>query len=189
MLAPADGGAWYLAGLSYFQDGHVERGSICWRNALQCSATDLREIVPTAYERLGVDGLVEQVIPPDPAILVAAAKLPPLADHEADRRLLLAKALEVMPDHATRPEDLYLRAWLLRETGRVTDAIAAYQLAVDRVGRTEWRMELAELQFRQADYAAAAEQIRWVLLDSPNYPGARELNAALVRMRTGHAQD
>jgi O-antigen ligase/tetratricopeptide (TPR) repeat protein len=189
MLAPADGGAWYLAGLSYFQDGHVERGSICWRNALQCSATDLPAIVLTAYEHLGVAGLVEQVLPPNPAILVAAAKLPPLADHDIDRRLVLARALEVMPERAARPEDLYLRAWLLRETGRIPDAIAAYQLAVDRDGRTEWRMELAELQFRQADYAAAAEQVRWVLLDSPNYPGARELNAALVRRRTGRAQD
>jgi O-antigen ligase/tetratricopeptide (TPR) repeat protein len=185
MLAPADGGAWYLAGLSYFQDGHVERGSICWRNALQCSTTDLPAIVPTAYEHLGAAGLVEQVLPPDPAILVAAAKLAPLADHEADRRLVLARALEVMPDRASRPEDLYLRAWLLRETGQVKDAIAAYQLAVDREGRANWRMELAELQVRQADYAAAAEQLRSVLRESPDYPGARELNAALVRLRTG----
>ena len=190
MLAPADGGAWYLAGLSYFQDGQIERGSICWRNALQCSASHLPAIVPIAYKKIGTVGLMEQVLPPDLVLLVAAASVSPLADQEIDRQLVLSQALKVMPDRASRPEDLYLRAWVLRETGQTADAIAVYQQAVDRApGRADWRMELADLQYRKANYAAAAEQVHWVLQDSPDYPGARELNAALARQRTGHSPD
>jgi hypothetical protein len=183
-LRPTDPGLWYLAGLSHLDAGAPDRAWDCWRRSLVCSSAQLETILPPALARLGGGGLVERVLPPNPEVLVAAARTPALVDRPADRRVVLTRALELLGDAPGRPEDLYLRAWILRQTGRPAEAIRAYELAVGRApDRVEWRYELAELCYEQGALADATEHLRGVLRDRPDFPGARELHGAVVRGR------
>jgi tetratricopeptide (TPR) repeat protein len=185
-LRPTEAGLWYLRGLSQLDAGDPDSAWECWRLALVCSPGQLPAIVPTALSCLGAQGLVARVLPPDAALLVEVARHPALADRPADRRIILVRALEVSPagSSSASAEELYRRAWLLRETGDAPEAIRAYELAVAKSpGRTEWRYELAELLFARGELAAADLQLREVLQDQPDLPGARELNGAIVRAR------
>jgi tetratricopeptide (TPR) repeat protein len=185
-LRPTDGGLWYLRGLSRLDAGDPDGAWESWRLALVCSPAQLGAIVPPALARLGAAGLVERVVPPDAALLVAVARHPALAAHPADRRIVLARALALSAPESGQsgPEDLYRRAWLLRELGQTADALLAYESALARApDRVEWRCELAELYFERGDLAAAAGQVQRVLRDRPDLAAARDLNAALVRAR------
>jgi O-antigen ligase/tetratricopeptide (TPR) repeat protein len=186
-LEPTDAGLWHLAGLQHLADGEHDRAWVCWRHSLECSPAHLAAIVPAAYERLGAAGLADRVLPPDPNLLVGAARIPPLADRAAERQVVLGRALELLGDAPTGPpERLHLRAWLLREVGRPADAVPAYERAVERApDRADWRFELADLLFERGDTAGATEQVRRVLRDRPDHTEARDLNARLVRARAG----
>jgi tetratricopeptide (TPR) repeat protein len=183
-LRPTDPGLWYLAGLSHLDAGDPDRAWDGWRRSLVCSPAQLETILPPALARLGGGGLVERVLPPNPEVLVAAARTPALVERPADRRVVLTRALELLGDTPSRPDDLYMRAWILRQTGRSAEAVRAYELAVGRApDRVEWRYELAELCYERGALADAAEHLRGVLRDRPDLPGARELHGAVVRGR------
>jgi tetratricopeptide (TPR) repeat protein len=187
LLAPADAAVWYLAGLEQITEGDAGRGWAAWRRSLECSHAYLTAIVPRALQRLGAAGLVENVLPSNPPTLIEAGRLPELAERPADRRVILARALDSLGRFPPEsPEARYQRAWLLRETGRVEEAVAAYRLALDASpDQAEWRYEFAELLYRRGDPAGAGRELRRVLELSPSHPGARELNGLVVRARVG----
>jgi O-antigen ligase len=183
-LTPADGSVWYVAGVTRLAAGDADGAWPYWRSALTCSADHLPAVVGPAVERLGPAGLVDRVLPAKPELLAAAAKLPPLCDRPDDRRVVLARAVDLLRCSPTGADGLYLRAWLLREAGRAADAVPAYERALERApDRADWRYELADLLFERGDTAGAAEQVRRVLRDRPDHPGARDLNSVLIRAR------
>lgn len=182
-LRPSDAGLWYLAGLAHLDAGAEDRAWACWRNSLACSDAQLEGIVATALPRLGADGLLDRVLPAKPPVLVAVSRLPSLADRPAERVAVLARALALL-DGAERAEEWHLRARLLLETGRPADAQNAYERAVAKAPeRVEWRYELAQLCFDRNDLPAAAEHVRLVLRDRPDWPGASDLSGAVARAR------
>ncbi|HJZ94733.1 MAG TPA: O-antigen ligase family protein [Gemmataceae bacterium] len=181
-LAPADGGAWYLAGLAHLTEGDPGQAWHCWRCSLDCSSAYLPQIIPIVHAQLGPGGLTDRVLPRNPDMLVEAARFVPAPD----RPVLLTRALDLSEGNPRRPEDLYRRARLLLEADRPADAVLAYDEAVARApDRVEWRFELAQLLFQRGDLPAARDQVRIVLRDAPGHAGARALNAALVRVRSG----
>ncbi|MDY3552155.1 O-antigen ligase family protein [Gemmata sp. JC717] len=184
-LRPSDAGLWYLAGLAHLNAGEDDRAWECWGRSLVCSDAQLEGIVTAAAPRLGGAGLLDRVLPPDPKLLVAASRLPVLAERPADRVALLDRAGQLL-EAAGDPEGAYLRARVLLDAGRPADALRAYERAVLKApGRVGWRFELAELCFEQGQLEPAAEHLRQVLRDQPDWPGARDLSAAVVRARAG----
>ena len=77
LLAPSEPRAWYLAGLGRLQNGEEALAWGCWRRSLECSPLHLEAIVAQASRRLSARELVENVLPADPELLLAAAKAPP----------------------------------------------------------------------------------------------------------------
>jgi len=178
-LAPADPTVWFLAGSRALADGNPDAACGYWRRSLACGPAHLAAIVPAALPVVGPAGLVERVVPADPEQLAAAGKLVPAADRAgfASRAADAVAALDLRT-----AAGLYARAVLLRDAGRPAAAARAYRDALGRApDRADWRFELAELLFETGDTAAAGEEVRRVLADRPDHPGARELNAAVVR--------
>lgn len=182
-LRPSDAGLWYLAGLAHLDAGEEDRAWECWRNSLACSDAQLEGIVAAALPHLGADGLLDRVLPAKPQVLVAVSRLPSLAERPAERVAVLTRALDLL-DGAERAEEWHLRARLLLEIGRPADAQNAYERAVSKAPeRVEWRYELAQLCFDRNDLPAAAEHVRLVLRDRPEWPGASDLSGAIARAR------
>jgi O-antigen ligase len=185
-LRPTDEGLWYLAGLDHLTGGDPDRAWGDWRLSLTCSPTHLASILPSAIARLGPVGTVDNVIPPLPELLYKAAQTPPLTDKLNVRRSFAARAVvRISTLSLLRKEDLYARAWLLREAGHTSEAIAAYEEVLMRASDSvEWRLELAELLFDKGDLDGAEGHLRQVLREKPDLLEARELNKAIIRARS-----
>lgn len=184
-LRPSDPGLWYLAGLAHLDANADDAAWECWRRSLICSDAQLEGIVAAAVSRLDGAGLLDRILPPDPKLMVAASRLPALAERPADRVAILERVGQLL-EAASDPDELHLRARVLLDVGRPVDALRAYERAVLKApGRSEWRFELAELCFEQGQIEPAAEHVRQVLRDRPDWPAARDLNAAIVRARAG----
>ncbi len=186
-LRPTDEGLWYLAGLDCLTRGDLNQTWLDWRNSLVCSPTYLASILPVAVARLGPVGAVDLVFPSSPELLYKAALTPPLAEKLNVRREFARRAaVRIAELTLSKKEDLYARAWLLREAGRTADAVVAYEATLLRApDSVEWRLELAELLFDKRDFKGAEEQIRQVLRERPNLLEARELNKAIVHALAG----
>src|SRR5262249_15385437 len=120
-LAPADGGAWYLAGLAHLIEGDPGQAWHCWPCSPACSSAHLPQIVPMAPAHLGPGGLTDRVLPQNPDMLAEASRFVPAPDRPA----LLTRALDLSEAKPRRPEDLYRRARLLLEADRPADAVQA----------------------------------------------------------------
>lgn len=186
-LRPTDESLWFLAGLNHIAgDGDVNRAWEDWRCSLVCSPRHLPRILPVAIASLGPSEVVDRVLPLDPTLLFQAAQTPPLSENEADRRAFSARAVERIAELSlAKKDDLYARAWLLRETGQTTAAVEAYECALRKAPDSlDWRFELAEMLFASGDLAEAERQLRKVLQAQPDREEARELNASIVRAKT-----
>jgi tetratricopeptide (TPR) repeat protein len=166
--------------------GDLDRAWEDWRRSLACSPKHLPSILAEAMRRAGPAGVVDTVLPPSPTLLYRAALTPPLTEKFNDRRVFAARAAKRIADLSlSKPDELYARAWLLREAGFTKDAIPAYEAALMRAPHsTEWRLELAELLFDKGDYEGAEENLRQILREKPELLEARELNKAIIRVRT-----
>lgn len=186
-LRPTEEGLWYLAGLEELNNGNLDRAWDDWRQSLTCFPSYLTSISASAIARLGPEDLVDRVIPPIPELLHRVALSPPLTEKLSSRRLFASRAADRIAGLSlSRTKDLYARAWLLREAGRVKNAITAYEAALLQAPTAvEWRLELAELLYENRDYERCESHLRLVLRERPESPEARELNKALARARNG----
>jgi O-antigen ligase/tetratricopeptide (TPR) repeat protein len=185
-LRPTEEGLWYLAGMDRLANNDLETAWEDWRLSLTCSPTYLSNILPIAVVRIGPARTAATVFPANPELLLKAALTPPLTDKLNDRRQFATRAVDRIAELSlTRKDDLYARAWLLREAGRTKDAIAAYEAVLLQAPNSiEWRLELAELLFDRRDFEGAEDHLRQVLREKPDLLEARELNKAIVHART-----
>ena len=186
-LRPTEEGLWYLAGVERIKADDFDSAWRDWRRSLLCSPAHLKSILPIAVKQLGPAGIANTVLPLEPELLLKAAQSPPLSENQNDRRKFAAGAVERIAELTlTKQDDLYARAWLLREAGRTGDAVTAFEAALLRYPNSlEWRLELAELLFELGNFEDSERQLRKVLQERPDQERARELNAAVVRAKTG----
>jgi O-antigen ligase/tetratricopeptide (TPR) repeat protein len=186
-LRPTEEGLWYLSGLDGVSDGDFSRAWQDWRRSLICSPAHLKDILPVVISRLGPANAVDSVFTPNPSLLLRAAQTPPLSEKQEERRSFAVSAVNRIDGMSlSNKEDLYARAWLLREAGRSEDAVAAYELALQRAPNSvEWQFEIAALLFEKGDIEGAERHLRQVLQARPDLEGARQLNVAIVRARKG----
>jgi O-antigen ligase/tetratricopeptide (TPR) repeat protein len=184
-LRPTEEGLWYLSGMDRLANNDLDKAWEDWRSSLTCAPTYLSSILPAAVARIGPAQTAATVFPANPELLQKAALTPPLCDKLTERRQFAARAVDRIAELSlTRKDDLYARAWLLREAGRTKDAIAAYETALLlATSSVEWRLELAELLFDKRDFEGAEGHLRQVLREKPDLLEARELNKAIVHAR------
>lgn len=182
-LEPANVDFWYLAGMELSESGNNKAAAAAWKSSLICSPKLLPAIVSRAVTTVGVDGLVDSILPDDPAILLSVAKHATLRSHPEERTALLVRAARIFADQpAETADETVQHARLLRQLGRVDEAVTTYERAIDKDGgRLEWRFEVAELLLAQGRGPDARTHLRRALEIDPTHPGARALHAEIVR--------
>ncbi len=172
----------------WFRCGHLEQLRraddatwASWRRALELSGRHLRAIMDEARKVLTVRDLTEKVLPDQPALLLAAARVvDPNLKAAAEPRPILEKALRCLDEApATASADWWrYRALTLGYLGDGAAARSAYQEALRRKPlEVEWSFEYATLLYELGHLDEAAEQLRLVLTFQPHHNGARQLTA------------
>jgi hypothetical protein len=121
LVMPHDPEVWYLSGLDQLLDGHHAEAWKNWRHSLDLSGFFLPEITAAAAAILGDQGLIIEVLPERPDILVRAAFYRyPNSDQVAERRPFFEKAYSLLVrqgSEITDAERLYVEAMISRNLG------------------------------------------------------------------------
>lgn len=186
-LRPCHPTIWYLLGAEELAQGRTELAWFNWHQSLLGSDQHLPEILAQTRKHLPPLDIRDRVLPDKPELLIKAAKLLyPEDANRAERTPFLEKALvrAGRPDRAVRGEDLVLQGRILDNLDRPADAVLAYQRALMlEPERLEWRMQLAELLFRQRNLAEARQQLVLIVTAQPNHRDAHALLDAIEQER------
>jgi tetratricopeptide (TPR) repeat protein len=178
-LAPTDPTLWYLCGRQELIDGQPDRAWSDWRRSLELSDRHLGDVLGTALKRLGPRGLLEQVLPDDPALLVRVGQqLDPDPGPAAGRRPFQERALDLLGRQpgAGDPDRLHLKASLQRALGRPAEALESYRAALARRPQEPaWWLEMGELLREQGRLQEARRALLEVVAQQPGDRRAREL--------------
>lgn len=171
-------GLMYQAGLAHLRAGRNDRAWYCLRQAWLCNPGRYGgPVFELASRRLGIDGLIERVIPPWPDVLVGLARdrfASP--DQKIEREALLLQALTLL-DTQELPEDH--RAYLLGTAARLREqnasAISYLTKAVElRPQEVRWRYELALVLLEAGRFDAAREHASRCMRIDPQHRGQYE---------------
>lgn len=177
-LMPTDPEMAYLSGRARWDAGDVEGAAADWRAALAGSDARLADIVRAAAARLGAAGVLNQVLPDDPARIERAAELlfPAGSPDAAGRRAYLERARTLVLARAEKTAaDWALEGRLEGALGEPARAATAFQnaLALDP-RQTGWRLARAAALQDAGDLDAAARELEAVLTREPNHRAARD---------------
>jgi O-antigen ligase/tetratricopeptide (TPR) repeat protein len=179
LVAPCDPTLWYYCGLQHRQNGHPERAWESWRRCLDLSEQFLPQILDRSARVLGTEELVQKVLPDRPAVLLAAAsRLYPQADAVAERTPFLRKALVLLDTDpaALSTPDLHTKATIQKTLGQAAEALALYQTLLAREPfHPGWRMELAQLFYKEGQLNEARAELLTVLSLEPKHAQAQAL--------------
>lgn len=192
-LAPTDPELWYYAGLYHFRAGVFPPAWEDWRRSLELCRPfadwrHLDEIVAAALPKLGPDGLMEQVLPDDPSLLMTVVRrTDPVAPAEGRLRPLIERAvvLSAARSGPLLPRESYARAVALRLLDRPDEALTAYKAALlSDSAPVDWEYEYAQLLFERGKLQEAQNALDLVLVRRPSFPGAKELREKVARERS-----
>ncbi len=176
-LAEADPMLWYRCGLVELAAGDTRSAWASWRRSLELSPQELPAILDQSVAVLGVEQTLEQVLPDDPARLLAVARrLYPRPD--PGRRPFLTRALGLLEasPQPLEPDLRYLQATLYREIGQPAEALTALGQAVKANPlELRWRREHAELALAEGQPEAARDDLRVILGLQPEDVAASKL--------------
>jgi O-antigen ligase/tetratricopeptide (TPR) repeat protein len=177
-----DAELYYLVGSLELDGGDRETAAQTWRHSLEVSDKFLRPIVRRGRKSFNDDDWLTRVLPPRPAVLLAAAReLHPEAA-ASKREPFLRTALRQL-DEAPQPlsgADLHLAGVLHEALGDLDAAEVSYRAALDHEPRhPEWRYDLARLLDRQGHPEDASRELEIVLVDAPGHTDAKQLLDAI----------
>lgn len=184
ILRPFDPEIWYLAGLQEWEHGDWSAARSSWKQALTGSDRHLDDILDKNRPVLTSEELVQQVLPDQPRLLLAAAeRLYPRVEDTASRQPFLNRALQLLDQHGTgSAEDFYWRARLYRAGNQPAQSQQAYETALVLVpDRVAWRYELAELLYIQGNFRDARGQLQVILTMQPGHTQAQALLQDVIR--------
>jgi tetratricopeptide (TPR) repeat protein len=175
-VVPSDPVLWYLLGEEHLES-QPGRTWESWRRSLELSGQYLGPIVHKSAEALGPTGLLNEVLPDRPAILLAAAtELYPEPSEE--RGPFLQKALLLL-ETQSRPwkgEDLHLQAQIQLAMDRPEEAMGTFRAALaTNPMQVEWRFELAQVLHQLGHFHQAGRELRSLLSHQPGHARARDL--------------
>jgi len=185
VLRPFDGSVWYLAGGQELQEGQAERAWYAWRRSLECSDAHLRDILRQSWAVLTPTEIRDQIIPADPALLLATASELERSGVELEKRqpfLEAGLALLTRQGGGLLGSDYYTQASLRQALGQLDEAATAYRLALrQEPGRLDWRLELAAVLHQQRRFAEARTELLNILAAQPGHAPAKKLLQAVSR--------
>jgi O-antigen ligase len=184
-LAPVDPQLWYLCGLLELSEGREDAAWSSWRRSLSLSDRFLARIVDQSAARLGGEGMLQELVPDDPAVLSSVAlHAYPRPENAASQRPFFEKALALLEarGNSLSAEESCLKASLCVRLNKPAEAIEAWQAALAlRPLETGWRYELAQLLYEQQRNQEAIRELRFVLDREPSHPAAQQLAAVMAR--------
>jgi O-antigen ligase len=183
LLAPDDPGQWYLCGVQELFDGQSANAWQSWRHSLELSNQYLPNILAGAARSPDVPHLLDQLLPERADLWFAAADqlyADPTAAEK--RRPLLEKALRFLQAQAgpLSADELHREATVCATLGRQSEALAAYEQALDdRPDQVDWRVDYARLLRDQGYLNDSRRELSLVLGSRPGDPQARDLLEAV----------
>jgi tetratricopeptide (TPR) repeat protein len=146
--------------------------------------------------------ILAKLLPDKPSIVAEAAfYLYPAVDDDEERRPFLEKALALLSEPPPPPtllerlnellgqsqpgpkaEDLYLEALVRDKLGQKAEALAGYSKALARnPNETHWRFHYAQRLYEEGQLREAERELRTVLAQEPDFPGASALLKTIRR--------
>lgn len=183
LLLPADAELWFDCGVQENAAGLRDRAYASWHRSLELSDRYLGQILQLASEHLSADGIIREILPDDPAILMAASsRLFPAGEAVEERRPFAEKAhaaLAHLPEPQTGKE-FRTRGLVLGAVGQWEPAVNAYRSALAlQPDQTEWRFELAVLLYSHNELGDTRTELLTVLTQQPKHAAARKLLEAV----------
>jgi O-antigen ligase/tetratricopeptide (TPR) repeat protein len=179
LLAPADPTFWYFCGNQELRMGHPEQAWKSWRRSLELSDRYLLEIAERGKKLLGIDGLIDMILPDRPTTLAeAASKLYPRSNQAEDRRPFLLKALRLLDAHPERmtTQDLRTKASVCQALGRFEDAVRIYRDLLEKEPmQIPYRFELAQALFQEGLLEQSQAELAIILSQQHNHAKAYDL--------------
>ena len=133
--------------------------------------------------------LMDQILPDNPAQLYrVATELYRTPADRADRALVVDRALTLLnqPDHPLTASNAYLRAKLIYTSGRPTEAMPAYKIAMQLdPSNVGLRIEYAKLLNELGLHREARLELLEILSNDPNDASARDLLTTIERSQIG----
>jgi O-antigen ligase/tetratricopeptide (TPR) repeat protein len=191
-IEPSDGYTRTRAGRLHAQAGRPEQACRDWHEILAIDPGQLDYVLPWAFELLPNELIVEQMLPPDPRLmieLVVTRFQEP--EHEELRNAVLDRAGRTV-EQVELPDDekAYLRGRVLSLQGRPADAIVHYLRAVElRLLETSWRYELALLLEEEGSLEKAEEHATLCVRLDPKNTAYSELLKRIIRSKLTRGGD
>lgn len=184
-LSPSEPAPWFAAGRLALRRGERAEACRCWRNALMGGSQYLAEIAKTVPDTLSAAEFLEQVLPPNPALIVAALDAVRSGSlTTADERRYLRAALLLLAENAAEwtAEDHLLAARVHVRLDEVAAAQQEYQAALAQRPRSgDWRLEFCGFLHRAGLYTDARRELLLLMQQEPGNQAARGLYHQVLR--------
>lgn len=177
LLAPSDPDLWFLHGVQLMKEGQNEKAWESWRRSLALSPNFLKEIVAAAYPKIGVEGLVEHILPDNPEILVITADLLPKDVAPESLSRIFRRAMDLLDQRQfdLSAQEFYLKARCAAQLGETDKALRAFRQAVDmNASQNEWRFHYARFLHRSGKLQDAMAELRLLIKALPDRADIRE---------------
>jgi O-antigen ligase/tetratricopeptide (TPR) repeat protein len=182
LLLP-DGETAYVLGDQCLLDGAYAEAWQSWRHSLECSDHRFKDIVQRASKHLDAEGIVRELLPPQPFLLYRAAfQLYPDSEPDPRRRVFLEEALALLERQSAdaTAKNFHLKARVNLSLERPEEALKAYRIAlIHAPGETAWRYEYAQLLFQEGHLEDAMKEVKRVLSEQPGNAEAKALHRAV----------
>ena len=177
-LAPGDPDLLFVCGLLDLQAGRLDAAWESWQRSLTLSPRYLDDVLRIAGWRLETPGMIEQLLPNSPKLLVELTQQQYQGERHAKvRGRLLDRAEELIPQTDLPEDERYrLRGSVCALKEDYPEAIENYARAVElRSHEVAWRYEFAILLQRQGLLDQAHQQAKWCARLAPRDDKYRRL--------------
>jgi tetratricopeptide (TPR) repeat protein len=166
-LAATESEVWYFCGTLHLVDEDLDAAAEDWRRCLALSDYRLPDIVRRANRmKVPTAEIIRNVLPAKPLLLFKAGlALYPLPEEVEERRPFDDAALKLLQgDRRFLPEEIFAKGCVCRDLGMTDEAVANYKAALaQKPLDAEWRMELADLLYKEGRFREAQEELGHVL--------------------------
>jgi hypothetical protein len=183
-LSPSEPAPWFWAGQRLLQQGDKEAACRAWRNALARSNRFLPQVIKAVPEHLSPKELLEKVLPNKPALIVQTLdEVPAIWSNEEERTRYLSAALAALKTKGDQldAEENLLAARIHARRDDVTDACAAYELALAKQPKLAWRIEFCEYLLQARLYPRARQEVLLLVDQEAHNPRVRALQQEVYR--------
>jgi len=191
-IAPANPDLLYLCGQLDLHAGRFDLMCERWRGSLALSDRYLNDILRVTEEALAEPGMIEELLPESPAMLVRLARERYATEEWLTVRGLLVDRAALLLEKLDLPkaERCYLRGSVLAMQGSYSEAIESFDRAVTlRPNEADWRYDYAVLLMQQGRLFEAKRQARHGARLAPRSAKHRRILERIIEAGLGQGND